>query len=270
MRTKHIALASLLALAACKSANPTPLALTAAQVVEKNAAARGGVEAWRKVQSMAWTGHVETANGNAPFLLEMKRPDHTRFELTMQGQRSVRVFDGTVGWKMRSNPPGPPDVQPYSVDEVRFARGAPVIDGPLMDYAAKGASISLGGIQEIEGRKAYALELRLASGNTFHVWIDAETFLELRYDRDFVNAKGAKSVSSMYFADYRSAEGLRLPYLIETGTSDGKTRDKLVLEQVVLNPAFDDRAFAKPGLPGSRQRGVTVDTRGAAQEMTAR
>ncbi len=30
--------------------------LTAAQIVEKNVAARGGLDAWRKIQTMAWVG----------------------------------------------------------------------------------------------------------------------------------------------------------------------------------------------------------------------
>jgi outer membrane lipoprotein-sorting protein len=265
------------ALAACAAA--TALAnepasvpvLTASQVVEKNAAARGGAQEWRKIDTMAWTGRVESASRSGrkvPFVLEQKRPDRTRFEVTVDGQKSVRVFDGTDGWKVRAGSTGRPEVQPYTADELKFARGAPVIEGPLMDYAARGAAITLAGVQEIEGRMAYALGLRLASGTSYRVWIDAETFLELRYDREFMNAQGRPAVTSVFFADYRSIEGLRMPLTIETGTPDGKTRDKLVIEQVALNPHLDDRTFAKPGSAVARRRGVTVDTRSAAQGGT--
>ena len=260
------------ALAASAAAAPladepaTAQTLTAAQILERNAAARGGLEAWRKIETMAWTGRVESANRagrRMPFLLEQKRPDRTRFEVTVDGQQAVRVFDGTSGWKARPSGKGPPEVQPFTADELKSAHGAPVIDGPLMDYAAKGATISLAGMDEIEGRKAYALGLRLASGSSYRVWIDAESFLELRYDRELVSAEGRRAVTSVYFANYRAIEGLQLPLTIETGTSDGKTRDKLVIEQVALNPRMDDRRFAKPG-SAVRRRGVTVDTRSAA------
>ena len=245
--------------------------LTAAQVVERNAAARGGLEAWRKIETMAWSGRVESANWGgrrAPFLLAQKRPDRTRFEVTVEGQKSVRVFDGTDGWKMSASATGRPKVQPYTADELKFARGAPVVDGPLMDHAARGATIALVGMQEVEGRKAYAVDLRLASGTSYRVWIDAETFLELRYDREFVNAQGRPAVTSVYFADYRAVEGLQLPFTIETGTADGKTRDKLVIEQVALNPLLDDRTFTKPA--AAQRRAVTVDTRNAAKGKPAR
>ncbi len=248
--------------------------LTAAQIVERNAAARGGREAWGKIETMAWSGRVESANRGGrrvPFLLEQKRPDRTRFEVMVDGQKSVRVFNGTDGWKMRSSSSGRPDVQPYTADELNFARGAPMIDGPLMDHAARGATISrAGGLQEIEGRKAYALDLRLASGSSYRVWIDTETFLELRYDREVVNAQGRPASTSVYFSDYRAVEGLQLPFSIEAGMADGKVRDKLVIEKVALNPRLDDRTFAKPGSAMVRRRGVTVDTRSAAQGDPAR
>ncbi len=251
----------------------TAPALTAAQVVERNAAARGGLEAWRKIETMAWSGRVESANWDGrrvPFLLEQKRPDRTRFEVTVGGQKSVRVFDGTNGWKMRASATGRPEVQPYTADELKFARGAPVMDGPLMDHAARGATIALAGVHDVEGRKAYALDLRLASGTSYRVWIDAETFLELRYDRELVNAQGRPAVTSVYFADYRAVEGLQLPFTIETGTAGGTTRDKLMIEQVALNPRLDDRTFAKPGSAAARRRGVTVDTRSAAKGNPSR
>jgi outer membrane lipoprotein-sorting protein len=247
-------------------------ALTADQIVEKNAVARGGREAWRKIDTMAWIGRVETASRGgrkAPFLLEQKRPDRTRFEVTVDGLKSVRIFDGSNGWKARPSRSGLPDVQPYSADELRFARAAPVIEGPLMDYAAKGATIAVTGVHELQGRKAYALSLRLASGTSYRVWIDAETFLELRYDREFVNAQGRPAVTSVRFADYRAVDGLQLPFTIETGAPDGKAGDRLQIERVVLNPHLEDRTFAKPGSAVARRRGVSVDTRSAAQGTPA-
>lgn len=249
----------------------TAPALTAAQVVERNAVARGGLAAWRKIETMSWAGHVESAGrGRVPFLLEQKRPDRTRFEVTVDGQRSVRVFDGASGWKIRASATGRPEVQPYAPDELRFARGAPIIDGPLMDSVTSGASVSLAGLHEVDGRKAYAVDLRLASGSSYRVWIDTETFLELRYDREFVNAQGRPAVTSVRFADYRTVEGLKLPFTIETGGPDGKPRDKLVIEQVALNPRLDDGRFARPGSATVRRRGVTVDTRRAAGATPAR
>jgi hypothetical protein len=246
---------------------------TAAQIVENNAAARGGAVAWRRIETLAWTGHVESAgrSGRAvPFLLEQKRPDRTRFEVTVDGQKAIRGFDGAAGWKLRLGSAGRPELQSFTGDELRFARGAAGIGGPLMEQAAGGAAVSLAGLQEIEGRRAYALDLRLPSGGASKIWVDAETFLELRYDREFVNAQGRTAVSSVVFGDYRAVEGLQVPFSVRTGTPDGRSRDTLRIERVVLNPRLSDRAFAKPGSAVAPHRGVVVDTRSASRAGPAR
>src|SRR5882757_6459706 len=57
--------------------------LTAPEIISKNLAARGGLEAWRKIQTMAWAGHMESPNSpvtDMRFVLEQERPNKTRFE----------------------------------------------------------------------------------------------------------------------------------------------------------------------------------------------
>ena len=107
------------------------------------------------------------------FVLEQKRPNKTRFEVTASNQRSVRVFDGTRGWKVIPTHAGRPDLQPYTVRELEFAREAHGIDGPLIDCEAKGTTVALEGIEDVAERKTYRLILRRPSGESHHVWVDA-------------------------------------------------------------------------------------------------
>lgn len=239
-----------------------------AEIVRRNAAARGGVEAWKRLQTMAWTGHIETGARAGPklqFLLEQKRPGKTRFELLTDGQRSIRIYDGRGGWKLRPNPAnGRPELAPYSEDEVLFARTAPVIDGPLMDAVARAAVVTLAGQGEVEGRRAYVLKVDLPSGGEQRIWVDAETFLELRHDRQLRAGRGRAGAVTVLFREYRAFEGLKLATEIETGAGMGGAANKLVIERVALNPDIDDHAFARPDIPTSRRNSVIVDTRGAA------
>lgn len=243
--------------------------VTAAEIVEKNAAARGGVEAWKRLQTMAWTGYVESgtrAGRRLPFLLEQKRPNKTRFELITEGQRSIRIYDGKVGWKLRPNPAnGRPELSPYTEDEIRFARSAQVIEGPLMDYVAKGGVVTIAGQGEAEGRRAYILDVKLPTGGQQRIWVDAETFLEVRHDRQVRGGIGQAGSVTVLFREYREFEGVKLPTQIETGAGLGGAANKLVIERVALNPDFDDSAFTRPETPVSRKNSVIVDTRGAGQ-----
>ncbi|MEI8031647.1 MAG: hypothetical protein WCH35_17880 [Comamonadaceae bacterium] len=267
-------LAAAAAMAALAQQNVAAPKLSAAQIVEKNVVARGGTDAWRKINSMAWTGHVESASEpdrKMAFLLEQRRPGQVRFEISAAGQKSVRIYNGTEGWKMRATSSGKPELQPYTADELEFARGAQVIEGPLMDFVAKQSVITLAGIEAVEGRLAYVLEVKPPLGETHRVWVDAETFLETRLERRFHTAAGQAGVSTVEYRDYRPFEGLQLPVTIETGPVSGKSAARLVIERVALNPPLDEHAFDRPIVPLKRRMGsATVDTRGAAAANPAR
>ena len=237
--------------------------LTAAQIVEKNVAARGGLDAWRKIRTMGWVGHVETASapgGELPFVLQFERPNKTRFAVDPQGQSSVRIFDGNEGWKLRRTNGGPPEALPYTAEEVKFAQDGQGIDGLLIDHDAKGISVVLDGADVVEGRSAYRLNVRLPSGAIHHVWIDAQTFLDVKSDRQFRSPKGFAGTVSMVYRNYQSVEGVQIPLTIESGGATSKATDKMVIDKISINPLLDANTFARPSMPLQRKK-VIVDTR---------
>jgi hypothetical protein len=258
------------AAAASQAVTPVARALTAAEVIEKNIAARGGLEAWRKVETMAWMGHVESgAQGAARpmlFVLELKRPNMTRFEIQSQSDKFARIFDGAQGWKLRPGSAGTQDVRPLSPEEVKYAREEYVIDGPLVDYQAKGVAVTLEGLDDLEGRKAYRLTLKLPSGASRRLWIDAQTFLESRYDRPSASPHHPGAALSVYYRNYAAVDGLQIPMRIEHGSAPGlaveKAQDSLVIDRVVVNPSLPERSFGKPSAP--RQHRATVNITGEA------
>ncbi len=239
-------------------------ALTVQQILDRHVAARGGADAWRKIQSMGWTGRIESGAGGiskTPFLMLFRRPDATRFEVMAQGQRSVRVFDGSKGWKMIPTASGVPDVKEYSEEEIRFARDAVGLDGPLFDPKAKGVKVRLLGMDSVDGHRAYHLKVTLPSGQMRDEWIDAHSFLELRYDRESHTVAGATVVVSVYLRNYQAFEGLLIPLTIETGGASVQNTDKMIIEKIALNPEVNDSQFARPTIPVQRHTGVVVDTR---------
>ena len=259
------ALAAGYAVAAAAAEKAPARELSAAQIVAKNVAARGGLEAWRKVQTMVWAGHMESPTAPVPsmtFVLQQQRPNKTRFEITARNQRTLRIFDGTRGWKVRPAADGRPAYQPYTLQELKFAKEAQGIDGPLIDYEAKGAAVALDGIENVEGRKAFRLNVRLPSGERHNVWIDAETFLDVKYDRTSFNSAGQPGTVSVLYRDYKTIEGLKIPTTLEIGAGSAKAPDKMVIERIAVNPPLDDRVFSKPGGPGAHH-GRVPSPRGA-------
>ena len=262
--------------------------LSAAQIVDKNVAARGGLQAWRAVQTLSLEGKMgvggnqravlpvptphskELANtlprrpsqeAQLPFLMEMKRPRKVRFELQFKGQTSVQVYDGANGWKLRPYL-NRQEVEPFSEEELRIASNQEELDGPLVDYLAKGSHVELDGTEKVEGRDTYRLKITEKTGHTRHVWVDAKTFLEAKIEGEPRRLDGTEHPVEVYYRDYRTVDGLLFPFLLETRVlSVGKNSlgmrdtpvppETMVIEKVVVNPKMEEKLFSKMEVPAA-------------------
>jgi len=259
------------AAAAAPAEQPSPAArtqpgLNAAQIVERHIAARGGLAAWQRVQAMTWFGRIESPNPQvpvAPFLLQTKHPDKTRFEMRTDEFKTVRTYDGDRGWTLRQARMGRPDVQALSGAEMRYVKDAPGFAGVLIEHASEHLAIALEGSEPVEGRNTYRLAVTLPSGVLHHVWIDTQTFLDVKYDRAWHGQGGQFGMVAVYNRAFGTFDGLQVPTAIEIGAVPGKTPERMTIERVMVNPPLDDRLFAMPR-GYEQRREVTVDMRGAA------
>jgi hypothetical protein len=256
---------------------PKALATTAAEVIDRNVAARGGLDAWRKVDTMVWFGHLERGGRkdgmHIPFVMSLQRPNRTRFEIKERYDQFTRIFDGAHGWKVRPGKNGQPDIKSFSKEEVDFSRDEFGIDGPLIDYQAKGVKADLDGIDVLDGHKAYRLSLKLASGVARKVWIDVDTNLELRYDRPATSPFAPGAPVSVYYGGYDTVEGLKVPNSLVTSaaptasvsqaSSVHEGGDGLVIDKIIVNPKLDSQAFLPPSMPMRRGGKVLIPSDGS-------
>jgi outer membrane lipoprotein-sorting protein len=255
--------------------------LTAAQVVEKNIAARGGAQAWRGVQTMSWSGKMDAGAGDSversrryaqnqgrlsptgrvahdkmtgdkednqvqlPFKHEMKRPNKSRTEIEFAGKTAVQVYDGSNGWKVRPflnrN-----DVEAFTADEAKAESEEPGIGGYLSDYTAKGSKIDLEGMEKVEGHDAYKLKVTPKSGNVKFLWIDAQSFLDVKVSGTPRRMDGKMHNVFIYQRDFRDVQGVKVPFVFETAVEGYRDTHKTVLESVAVNPKLEDSLFTKP------------------------
>jgi hypothetical protein len=244
--------ASLLTAAAVAGEVGTAQNLTVEQIVEENVAARGGLEAWRKVQTMVWDGYVETGNPAAPitrFVYEWKRPNKMRSEITVAHEKSLYVFNGAAGWKVSPSDTGAPALRRYTRSELRSARDAQGIDGLLIDHQARGIEVALDGLDQIEGHSTYRLNVTLPSGARRRVWVDAQTFLEFKSEREPNPARGHIAPAPVYYRSYQRVDGLVVPRTIETEPRGATAAHTMVIEDVTLNPSLSGAHFERPDLP---------------------
>jgi hypothetical protein len=158
---------------------------------------------------------------------------------------AVQVYDGANGWKLRPYL-GRREVEPYAPEELKSASLDSELDGPLVDYAAKGSKVELEGVEKVENQDAYKLKLTLKGGHVQYIWIDAKTFLEDKVEGIPRRMDGKMRPVSIYLRDYKAVNGLMVPYVIETAVEGTKSTHKMFIESVVVNPKLEDSLFTKP------------------------
>jgi hypothetical protein len=241
-----------LAASAATTGEVAPAAkLSAEQIVARNVAARGGLAAWRAVQTLTMSGQLDSGgkeNLQLPFVMQMKRPHRSRLEIRFKGQTAVQVYDGTDGWKVRPFL-GRDEVEPYTPAQAKEAASWAELDGPLIDYAAKGSRVELQGAEAVEGRNAYKLKLTMKDGAERNVWVDAANFLEVKIDGASRKMDGRVRKVSIYYRDYRTENGLTMPRALETVVEGFKPGRKMKIERVALNQPLEDALFSRPQLP---------------------
>ena len=250
--------------------------MSAPEIVNKNIAARGGLAAWRGVQTLSWKGkmdaggHVKqkadadsgkaeaakagpsaaaaatpTVQAQLPFYLEMKRPAKSRLEIEFKGETAVQVYDGTQGWKLRPFL-NRHEVETLTTEELKTVKNQADLDGYLVDYAAKGTQIDYAGVEKVDGKDAYKLKLTLKNRQVLHEWIDAKTFLEVKVEGTPRRLDNRYHPVFIYLRDYKPENGLMMPHLIETSVQGVAGTERIQIEKVVVNPALSDSRFAKP------------------------
>jgi outer membrane lipoprotein-sorting protein len=225
---------------------PAAAAQTADEIVKKALEARGGVAKLKAVQSERITGHITFLHGEeGVFVVELKRPLKMHVEISVEGQKIIRVYDGnSSGWMI--NPfLETRDVQLMSSDDLNNISDESDFDGPLVDYEAKGNQIELAGKESLDDKPVYRLKLTNKNGEVRFYFLDASSFLLVKWEG--TRKTGEQEVPwESYFSNFQQVHGLRFPFRIDQGSPGTDIKQTLTAEKIEIDPQIDDSRFAKP------------------------
>jgi outer membrane lipoprotein-sorting protein len=265
------------------AAEPQVPNLTPAQIVEKHVAARGGAQAWKSVKTIQMTGKMEAGKADSiqraesmakasrvqagkarnsevaaasatpesrkqielPFTLDLKRPNLMRLEIQFDGKTAVQVYDGQHGWKYRPFL-NRKTAEPYTANELSAEAARGDLDGPLIDYASKGTKVELEGSDLVDAHPAYRLKVTGRGEPARHIWIDAKSFLDVKVEGAARRMDGKMHPVYTYQRDFRSVQGILLPFVMETQVDGFPDTHKTLIEKAAVNPPLDAAAFSEP------------------------
>src|SRR5437016_5073827 len=219
---------------------------TVDQLVSKNIEAKGGADALNALQSLRLSGKILIQQGQIQlaYLQTKKRPGEVRTEGAIQGMTQIEAYDGKEGWRV-SPFFGRRDPERMSADDLKSLQEEAEIDGPLVDWKAKGSTVEYLGTEEVDGTLAHKLKVVRKNGDVSFVYLDPDAFLEIRRTTQRVE-KGAQVEVETDVGDYEKNAGVFLPFSIESGRKGGPDKQKIVIDKAEPNITVDDMNFKFP------------------------
>jgi hypothetical protein len=216
------------------------------ELVAKNIEAKGGASALRNLATLRFTGKMLVQEGQIQlaFLQIKRRPEDVRTEASIQGMTQIEAYDGKQGWKV-SPFFGRRDPERMSADDVKALVEDAEMDGPLVDWQAKGNAVEYLGTEDVDGTPAHKLKVTRKNGDVSFVYLDPDHFLEIRVLTQRTR-HGAYEQVETDLGDYEKAGGVFVPTSIEVGGKGAPDKQRIVIDKVEANVPVDDAMFHFP------------------------
>ena len=107
----------------------------------------------------------------------------------------VLAYDGKEGWTIQPFG-GRKDPQLMGEDDLRDLQLDADIDGPLVDYKAKGNTVEYMGHDTVDGDDALRLKVTLKNGDVLYYDLDPDSYLEIRREsQEFIRGSVKEQVT---------------------------------------------------------------------------
>src|SRR6266704_476734 len=219
---------------------------TVDELVAKKIEAKGGATALHDLQSLRLTGKMLVQQGQIElaYLQIKERPEEVRTEASLQGMTQIQAYDGKEGWKI-SPFFGRKDPERMSADDVKALVEDAEIDGPLVDWKAKGSSVEYLGTEDVDGTPAHKLTVVRKNGDVSFVYLDPDHFLEIRVVTQRIR-HGAYEEVETDLGDYEKAGGVFVLTSIDAGRKGAPDKQRIIIDKVEANGPVDDSIFHFP------------------------
>lgn len=213
------------------------------KIIRKHVAAVGGKKL-RSIDAIRVVGHVEVRGIEASFIAWKQRPDLSRLEVSVLGYDVIQAYDGHTAWWV--NPivgaTYPEKMPPeYAWELMRWTD----FDGPLVDYRKKRHKVKYMGDEMLDTGRAHKLRVRFARGDEWFVYIDSETYMEVK--RTYLQTyQGKTGTVETLFSDFVDIDGVMTPRVIHSVGYGGEPF-RMTFETLYTDVEVDKTRFTMPG-----------------------
>jgi len=133
------------------------------EIIQKHVTAIGGADNWKKINSMKTTAAINAGGMEIPVTIFSVNGKAERVDFTVNGITGYVILTTNAGWSY-SPLQGQTKPEPMTAEEVKESQDQLDLAHELVDYKAKGNTVTYIGKDDVEGTECYKLKVVCKSG----------------------------------------------------------------------------------------------------------
>lgn len=219
-------------------------AQTVDEVIQKYAANLGGLEGFTKIKTAKFTGTVAAQGNEISLTVQLINGKAVRVDVEVMGSQIVSAYKDGKGWKQNplTGSSTPTDATEAEVAELKMQS---MLASPLMDYKARGHQVELLGQEDVEGKKAFKINLTSKDdGKVTAYYINATDYslIKSTADREMM---GQTFPVTTWYGEPKEFNGVKF-YMLRTLKVEDQEFQVVRMENIELNATVDEKIFDKP------------------------
>ncbi|GHU72005.1 hypothetical protein FACS189413_14480 [Bacteroidia bacterium] len=210
--------------------------ISAEQVIADYVHALGGQAAIDKINDFKTTAEVTMMGQNVELNQLFKKPNFSVTDLSLNGTTIQHIaFDGQT---VRISGMGGSQEMTSGKEFDAIKNESAVV--PEISFAANGYTLSISGIEPVNGQDAYILSITKADESASVSYFDVKTGLKVKNVTTVQTQMGEQQTITEY-GDYREVDGVKFPFFMKQNTA-GMVMD-VAVKSVEINTGLADSAF---------------------------
>ncbi len=232
--TKNIEFYDIYGNAVAAVAKPIPAGVTAKTVIADYVNAIGGAKSLMKVKDVSTKMNTKFQGMDISITTNQKAPNKYAMAVKM-GEMVIQkeVYDGKVGKQQSMQ--GKKDLEGEGLDDIK----AQATLNLEMNYEKLGYKLKLTGIEAVNGKEAYIMEVLSPKGKKSTEWYDVASKLKVRTSQTTTTEMGPITNTTDYW-EYKEVDGLKFPSVVSIS---GVMSMKLTAESINVNKGVADSEF---------------------------
>ncbi len=211
-------------------------AQTADEIIKKHLDAIGGVDNWRKLNTMKTTGTMNMQGKEIEIVVTVVENTGMRTDINIGGMANYQIITPTGGW-VYFPIGGQTQPEAMTMDDIQKSIDILDLQGVLVDYQSKGHKVEYLGKDDVEGTECYKLKITHKSGVEEIYYIDASNYYHIRSVQK-IKVNGQEQEVTLNYSNYQ-----KLPEGIVYPMTMGSPQGDVTFKTVEINKPIDNSIF---------------------------